>query len=361
MLKIAIVGCGKIADAHVSEIQKLSSAEVVAVCDAEVLMAEQLAVRFKIPRYDDDFRRMLAETHPDVVHITTPPASHLPLARQALEAGCHVFVEKPLAPTFDDCRKIVDAAVAAGKKLTIGHIYSFDPATVKLRKMVADGVLGEIVHLESYYGYDLAGPFGAVLLRDTNHWVHRLPGKLFQNVIDHALNRIVEFLPEDRPNIQASAYRFRPASGDKSDALLDELRVVILGQRASAYATFCSSARPLAQFIRVYGTKNIATVDYVGRTVVLDAHARVPGSIGRLWPPLDQARKHFSAARGNFGAFLRADFQFFAGLNNLLTEFYHSIQTDSPPPIPYTDILRLALWMDEIIHQVYPSVAEVRA
>jgi predicted dehydrogenase len=361
MLKIAIVGCGKIADAHAAEIQKLPSAGLVAVCDAELLMAEQLAVRFGIARHYDDFRRMLAENHPDVVHITTPPSSHLALARQAFEAGSHVFAEKPLAPCFDDCRKIVDAAAAAGKKLTIGHIYSFDPATLKLRKMFADGVLGEIVHIESYYGYDLAGPFGAALLGDTNHWVHRLPGKLFQNVIDHVLNRIVEFLPEDQPCIHATAYRSRPARGDESDGLLDELRVVILGQRTSAYATFCSNARPVAQFIRVYGTRNIATVDYVGRTVVLDSHTRVPGSIGRLWPPLDQARKQFKAARGNFGAFLRAEFQYFAGLNHLIREFYHSIQTDGPPPIPYADILRLALWMDEIIHQVYPSVAEVRA
>ena len=74
-LKIGLVGCGKIADAHAGEIQKIAAAELVAVCDLERLMAEQLAVRFDIPRYYDDFATLLAEEKPDVVHITVAPGA----------------------------------------------------------------------------------------------------------------------------------------------------------------------------------------------------------------------------------------------------------------------------------------------
>lgn len=72
MLKVAIVGCGQIAESHVQELRKVGCAQVVAVCDIEGLMAEQLAERYDIPKYFDDFNRLLSETKPDVIHITTP-------------------------------------------------------------------------------------------------------------------------------------------------------------------------------------------------------------------------------------------------------------------------------------------------
>ena len=76
-LRVAIVGCGKIADGHVGELQKMDDVEIVGVCDLELLMAEQLAARFGIAHFTDDFSRLLVEKKLDVVHITTPPQSHL--------------------------------------------------------------------------------------------------------------------------------------------------------------------------------------------------------------------------------------------------------------------------------------------
>jgi len=101
-MKIAIVGCGKIADAHVEEIRKIPSVQLVAVCDLEPIMAEQLATRYVIPRWYCDVKRMLDMEKPDVLHIPTPPQSHLLLAQQAVAAGCHVFLEKPVAPCHCD-------------------------------------------------------------------------------------------------------------------------------------------------------------------------------------------------------------------------------------------------------------------
>ena len=84
-LKVAIVGCGKIADGHVEELQKLSpTVKLVAVCDLEPLMAEQLATRYGIPRHYADFDKLLEVEKPDVVHVTTPPMVHKPLALRAL-------------------------------------------------------------------------------------------------------------------------------------------------------------------------------------------------------------------------------------------------------------------------------------
>ena len=101
MLRIGIVGCGKIADGHVEQIRATGRGDVVAVCDREPLMVEQLAERMRIPGRHTDLATMLANERLDVVHVATPPDSHLPIARQAMEAGCHVFMEKPFALTAD--------------------------------------------------------------------------------------------------------------------------------------------------------------------------------------------------------------------------------------------------------------------
>src|SRR5213078_4418801 len=107
MLRVGIVGCGKIADGHVEEIQKMPErARVVAVCDLEILMAEQIALRYGIAAHYDSFEKLLVVEKPDVVHITTPPGSHLPLAKMAMDAGAHVYVEKPLTLNHADSKKL---------------------------------------------------------------------------------------------------------------------------------------------------------------------------------------------------------------------------------------------------------------
>jgi len=353
-LKVAIVGCGKIADGHVEEIQKLGTARLVAVCDRELLMAEQLAVRYHIGSHYDDLERMLAAERPDVVHITTPPESHVALAMTALNAGCHIFVEKPLASHHADAQKLVGAVETSGKKLAIGYTYRFDPAALAVREMIGKGLLGDIVHVESYYGYDLAGAYGKSLLGSPTHWVHRLPGKLFQNNTDHMLERIVEYVPDDFPTVRALGYRREQATyGDIRDDLLDELRVMILGEATSAYATFCSHARPVGHFARIYGTKNTAHVDYVSRTVTWDPSPKFPSALGRVFPPFAESWQCFKAGSKNVLRFAKSDFHFFSGLNRLIVLFYESIIRDLKPPVPYRDILRVSRMTDEIIAQVF--------
>src|SRR5215212_6231833 len=203
-LKVAIIGCGKAADMHVEEIRKMTSvACIVAVCDRELLMAEQLAFRYNIPNYYDDVDQMLFAEEPDVVHIATPPQSHLFLAMKALEAGCHVYVEKPFTMSHAESIALVEQAMRAKRKLTVGYTYLFDPPALAMRKLIAKGVLGEPVHVESFYGYNLASAYGTALLSDANHWVHRLPGKLVHNNLDHIINKAVEFLDDDHPAVTA--------------------------------------------------------------------------------------------------------------------------------------------------------------
>lgn len=358
-LKIAVVGCGKIADAHVEEIGKIPSAQLVAVCDLEPIMAEQLAVRYSVPHRYSDFDRMLDEEKPDVVHITTPPHSHLSLVRQAVAAGCHVFLEKPVAHYHCDVKGILAATSAANRKLTVNYWPNFEEPALKLRQLIDSGAIGDVIHLESSLGYDLSGEYGTALRRDPHHWVHRLPGKLFQNVLDHVLNKIAPFLPDGQPpTVCALAYRggVQQEQQDESN-VLDELRVVIRGAQTSAYATFSAHARPVGHRLRVYGSRNTVTVDFAMRTVTLDRKQNFPSAIGRLAPAFLVAKDYFQEGFSNLNSFSHARFHYFHGMHRLLTDFYSCIQNDSTPPIPYEEILRVSAIMEAIFQQVYPEVS----
>ncbi len=355
-MRIAIVGCGKIADAHVEEIRKVPTAQLEAVCDLEPIMAEQLAVRFGIPRRYVDLREMLEHEQPDVLHITTPPESHLRLARLAFESGCHVFLEKPVALNGLEVKRIVNAATAANRTLTVNYWPNFEVQALELKRLFEEGVLGDPVHIESTLGYNLAGEFGMAIKHDPDHWVRRMPGMLFQNVLDHVLNKIVPFISDQHPAVHAFAYQLENDRGPRANDLLDELRVLIQGAKVSAYATFSSHARPIGHTLRFYGTRNTALLDFNARTLVLERTQNIPSAVGRLIPPFLTAKDHFSHGLRNVRRFSGARFHYFDGMRELLSRFYSCIENQSSPPIAYQEIVRVSEIMEQIFDQVYPKV-----
>ena len=156
MLKIAIIGCGKVADQHVEAIHRIPGCEIVALCDREVLMAKQLGQRFGIAKCFSDLKQMLETVSPDVVHITTPPTSHFSLAKQCLESGSHVYLEKPFTVTASETESLIELAQQRGLNITVGHNYQFTLEMLEMRRLVKAGFLGgKPTHLESYWSYDL--------------------------------------------------------------------------------------------------------------------------------------------------------------------------------------------------------------
>lgn len=111
---------------------------------------------------------------------------------------------------YGEARAIVEAAIALGRKLTVNYWPNFEAQALELRRLYQAGVLGALVHVESYLGYNLS-EFGLAIKQDSNHWVRRMPGKLFQNVLDHIVNKIMPFLEDDRPFIHAAAWCGEPA------------------------------------------------------------------------------------------------------------------------------------------------------
>jgi predicted dehydrogenase len=353
-LRAVVVGCGKIADGHAEAIKRTRGlGRLVAACDIEPIMAEQFALRMNVPGHYSDYDRMLAAEQPDVVHITTPPGSHVELAVRAMNAGAHVLCEKPLAPTHADACRIIEHAKHTGRKLTVCWEYIFDPPAVAVRELVASGVIGEVVHVESTLGFDRSGDFGDMVLKDPGYWVHNLPGKLFHNVIDHLLNKILEFVQDEHPKVIAHGYTRRPERfGDRRDETLDELRLVIAGERTTAYGTFSADIRPVGHFVRLYGTTNSIHADFNMRTVVVEASPRFPSAIGRLLPAVTQGCRYLSAAGNNIIQFARNEFHYFEGMKTLVGKFYESVASDAPLPISYSYMHRVSAVLNEIIRRV---------
>ena len=105
-------------------------------------MAKQLGERIGIPGCFSDLGETLEAVSPDVVHITTPPQSHYALARQCLESGSHVYLEKPFTITAGEAESLIQLAEDCGLKITVGHNYQFTLEMLEMRRLVKEGFLG---------------------------------------------------------------------------------------------------------------------------------------------------------------------------------------------------------------------------
>jgi predicted dehydrogenase len=355
MLKVAIVGCGKIADAHAAQIQRIKNCEIVAACDREPLMAKQLCDRFPIRQHFTDLTELLRIARPDVVHITTPPEGHFELTWLCLEYGANVYVEKPFVVYAHEAQKLIEIAEKKGLNLTVGHNYQFSPAARRMRELVKTGYLGgKVVHIESHYGYNLADPsYARALLGDKQHWVRRLPGKLLQNIISHGIARIAEFLTTDNPHVIAHGFVSPVLKSIGETEIIDELRVMISEEeRTTAYFTFSSQMKPSIHELRVYGSKNGLTLDEDHDILLKLRGNKYKSYADKFVPPAQFAKQHLNNLATNIKLFLDNDFHMDSGMKHLMESFYTSIQEGAPVPIPYREILLTTRIMGEIFEQL---------
>jgi predicted dehydrogenase len=359
MLKIAIVGCGKIADSHAAQIQRIAGCEIVGACDREELMARQLYERFPIKRYFSDLPQLLKEARPDVVHITTPPASHFEIGRQCLQHGCHVYIEKPFTLNTDDAQDLIYLAEKKGLKVTVGHDDQFRHAARRMRALVQAGYLGGApVHMESYYCYEIGEKTGyaKALLADKEHWVRKLPGGLLHNIISHGIARIAEFLTTDCPQVMAHGFVSPTLRRMGEQEILDELRVIVSEEeRATAYFTFSSQMRPSLHQFRIYGLRNGLLLDQDNETLIRLRGNRYKSYLQQFVPPLSLARQYCAGFATNVRLFITNDFHSKSGMKFLIESFYRSIVDDEPLPISYLEILRTSRILDSVFAQLAAS------
>lgn len=144
MIRAAVIGVGTMGRHHARVYREMSGVELVAVADQSSDVSAFVASRLGCKSYADH-RELLEREKPDAVSIAVPTQGHLQVACDALAAGCHVLVEKPIAATIDDAKEIVRTAAAAERVLAVGHIERFNPSVMELKRRLTDGQAGRVL------------------------------------------------------------------------------------------------------------------------------------------------------------------------------------------------------------------------
>ena len=145
-LGLGIIGVGAFGSLHAEVYQQLDACELKAVADVNRGRLDEICSILGIEGYTD-CRELLARDDVDAVSICTTDELHVEPALAAAAAGKHLFIEKPLALTPQDCDKIISVAAGSSVKLMVGHILRFDPRYVTAREEIARGGIGDLVHL----------------------------------------------------------------------------------------------------------------------------------------------------------------------------------------------------------------------
>lgn len=148
-LRIGVIGLGWFGEIHCETIAGIANIELVALCTRRPGRLAEQATKFGVKKTYRDYRDMLADKDIDAVSIVTMWDQHTDPAIAALEAGKHVFLEKPMASTVADCNKIIAASKKAKGILQIGHICRFNPRYRMAKQAIDEGRIGKIVALQS--------------------------------------------------------------------------------------------------------------------------------------------------------------------------------------------------------------------
>ena len=172
-LRMGIAGCGAAARIHLDRLQAEPRVAIVGCADPDLSSARALADRAgsKRPQSEDvpafiDHRELLRQTSPEALAIFSPHLSHYRLAMDALQAGCHVFIEKPLSTNVQEASDIVGLARGRHLKVGVGHQYRLAPSLVEARRRLADGAIGPVRLVTAI----LARPWLASLGQAENAW-----------------------------------------------------------------------------------------------------------------------------------------------------------------------------------------------
>jgi len=197
----AMVGTGSVHKKMAPAIKEAKDTKLVAVLSREKGRAVAFANDHGIEKTYDSWDGLLHDSEVNVVYVGSPNALHAPHAIKAAEAGKHVFCEKPMAPTLQECRSMIDACEKNGVKLGLGLQYRHHPAHIKAREIVASGELGHLVFANAqveisslhtpgwYYEPGMAGG-GAIYMVG----IHRID--LLRFILGHEVQEVSAFIGE---------------------------------------------------------------------------------------------------------------------------------------------------------------------
>lgn len=238
MTKVAVVGCGHWGKNLIRNFHELGA--LAAISDSDAERAAAMSQQYEVPALP--IRQILDLDVIDSLVIATPVEAHASLACLALEANKHVFVEKPMALTLEDARRIRDIAQARNLVVLVGHVLRYHPAFVRLQRIIADGLLGKIEYI---YSHRLN--FGKVKNKEDVFW----------SFAPHDISMILAVAGEEPHLVQSIGHCYLQRSRSIAD-----IRWTHLSFRGGVNAhIFVSWLHPREQKFVVVGTESIAVFD----------------------------------------------------------------------------------------------------
>lgn len=251
MVRYGIIGCGHIAKKHVSAIQAVENAKLVAVCDTNEERLKEFAVD-GVKGYLS-FDEML-KTDIDVVCICTPSGLHADLTIQAAEAKKHVIVEKPMALNLEDADRMIDACERNGVKMAVVHPNRFRPAIAELKKQVDQGAFGKIGHANATVRWNRNQAY-----YDQAPWrgTKAMDGGVLMNQAIHNMDLLLWMMGELEEVSTFDATRIRNIEAEDTSVSILKFKSGVLGILEAAVTIY---PKNLEESLSIFGEKGTAIV-----------------------------------------------------------------------------------------------------
>jgi predicted dehydrogenase len=331
-LKSAVIGTGAISKEHLSFLSECDRVQLASVCDLSKASASYAAKRFGAESIYTDFRQMLDEIKPDVVHILTPPHTHKLIASNCLEAGAHVFCEKPITPTYDDFQELWALAKSHNRWLIENQNYCFNERILAIEKLVADGILGEIQEVEVRIALPVRDG-GVFADENLPNPIHKMPAGVIHDFITHLCSLVVRFIPDfDRVSAAWSNH------GGGNLFKYDDLDAIAISGSAHARIRFSAHSAPKTFSVIVRGSKGYAETD------LFQPYLRcvIPRAGELLSPLINHFVNGWDLVGASFTNFRNKIMQktAYEGMHRLLDQTYQALIDGKAPPISFADIER---------------------
>lgn len=295
--KIGLVGAGGISRAHSRAFQQFpEQVQLAAVCDIREAAAAQRAQEAGAGAVYTDLDRMLAEADIDAVDICTSHDQHLDTVLAAARAGKHVLVEKPMAVSMDECRRMVDAAADAGVTYMVAQCQRYNPSYRGVRKLVRGGELGAIraVRFDSNQNLPAFLP--------TEHWLfdaEKAGGGIVISVSVHRID-LMRYLVGDIVRVTGACRTTSPIFRNGAENYAAAVLEFENGAIGDLFATYTGYRMPWGEQFMIYGDDGAihavpALGDYQGPAMKVtkkDDH-RIEGwdDQYRGWAPVEPDRE----------------------------------------------------------------------
>ncbi len=259
---VAMVGCGQIAEAHLTAVASVAEARLVFAVDADAERARSAAERYDAPRWSVDYDEALADPAVDAVVLCLPHDLHLPFSVRAAEAGKHVLVEKPMALSEAEARDMVAAADRAGVRLSVGQSTRYGAAHQRAKTLLSEGRIGRVVNV----------------MHQRTFWIERLStdwrrvpsacGGLYLPLFgSHDVDAMLYLLNDTPSRVWGAIRSVSPVSDGDSDGFIG-LEFADGKVGSIAFATRCRQSRTETVFTGTEGTLALTP-----RTLALDGEA----------------------------------------------------------------------------------------